>query len=185
MTAHKLATTRPAALTGRIGQGGENRIHDVALVQALLGMRRDKRSRTYLSGDHVTGKYDRDTAVALMRYRTDQRDMNIKQPLARSGPILNKLAQGQALAVLEGTALPYKLATLAEPGEIKGEAGKALSAERKVSLHETMKAFIQDWGIALDVEIKVAANNVPARSSETLEDYNSLPLVAHFTPRNL
>ena len=43
MTAPRLAATRPAALTGRVGQGGENRIHDVALVQALLGMRRDKR----------------------------------------------------------------------------------------------------------------------------------------------
>ncbi len=37
MTAPKLASTRPAALTGRVGQGGDNRIHDVALVQALLG----------------------------------------------------------------------------------------------------------------------------------------------------
>ena len=33
MTAPKLATTRPAALTGTIGQGGLNRPHDVALVQ--------------------------------------------------------------------------------------------------------------------------------------------------------
>jgi hypothetical protein len=37
MTAARLATTRVAALTGTIGQGGVNRIHDVALVQALLG----------------------------------------------------------------------------------------------------------------------------------------------------
>jgi len=33
MTTPKLAATRPAALTGRIGLNGENRIHDVALVQ--------------------------------------------------------------------------------------------------------------------------------------------------------
>ncbi len=77
MTAPRLATSRPAALTGRVGQGGDNRIHDVALVQALLGTRRDKSSRTYLRNNHVTGKYDRDTAEALMRYRMDQRDMNI------------------------------------------------------------------------------------------------------------
>jgi hypothetical protein len=37
----------------------------VALVQALLGVRRDKKSRMYLSGDHVTGKYDRATHDAL------------------------------------------------------------------------------------------------------------------------
>ncbi len=185
MTTPKLATTRPAALTGRVGQGGDNRIHDVALVQALLGARRDKRARTYLRDNHVTGKYDRDTAEALMRYRMDQRDMNIKQPLNRIGPMLNRLAQGQSLAVLEGTDLPYKLATLAEPGEIKGEAAKLLSAERKVELKEMMKEFISDWGIALDVEIKVAAANNPARTKEFLNDYNSLPLVAHFEPRNL
>jgi len=42
MTAPKLATSRPAALTGRVGQGGNNRVHDVALIQALLGARRAK-----------------------------------------------------------------------------------------------------------------------------------------------
>jgi hypothetical protein len=185
MTTPRLATTRPAALTGRVGQGGDNRIHDVALVQALLGMRRDKRSRPYLRNDHVTGKFDRDTADALMRYRMDQRDMNSKQPLNRIGPMLNRLAQGQALAVLEGTAIPYKLATLAEPGEIEGGIAELLSAERKVALKAVMKAFIQDWGIALDVEIKPATENLPARTSKFKIDFESLPLVAHFSPRNL
>jgi hypothetical protein len=45
MTAPRLAATRPAALTGRVGQGGDNRIHDVALVQALLGLKRAKGGR--------------------------------------------------------------------------------------------------------------------------------------------
>ncbi len=40
MTAPKLAISYPAALSGRVGQGGDNRVHDVALVQALLGLRR-------------------------------------------------------------------------------------------------------------------------------------------------
>jgi hypothetical protein len=86
--------------------------------------------------------------------------------------MLNRLAQGQSLAVLEGTAIPYKLATLAEPGEAKGEAAKLLSAERKVALKEVMKGFIQVRGIALDVEIKKAPGN----------DY---VLAAQFSPRNL
>ncbi len=120
MTAPKLALTRPAALTGRVGQGGDNRPHDVALVQALLGLKRAKGGRMYLSGDHVTGKYDRATAEALMRFRIDQRDGSIKQPLARSGPMLNRLAQGQSLAVLEGTATPYSYKSMAEPGPIRG-----------------------------------------------------------------
>ncbi len=144
MTAPKLAATRPAALTGTIGQGGFNRVHDVALVQALLGTKRAKGGRPYLRGDHVTGRYDRATADALLRFRMDQRDANIRQPLARSGPMLNRLAQGQALAVLEGTAIPYKLATLAEPGAIEGPVAALLSAERKVALKEVMKAFTQD-----------------------------------------
>ncbi len=185
MTAPKLATSTPAALTGRVGQGGDNRVHDVALVQALLGLKRAKGGRPYLRGDHVTGKYDRETAEALLRFRMDQRDGTIRQPLARSGPLLNRLAQGQSLAVLEGTAIPYKLATLAEPGAIEGGIAELLSAERKVALHGVMKTFTQDWGIALDVEVKVAANNLPPRTRELLGNYNSLPLVAHFSPRNL
>ncbi len=112
------ASTRPAALTGRDGLNGDNRIHDIALVQALLDLKRAEGGKMYLSGDHVTGKLDRDTAVALMQFRLDNGDKNVKSPLARSGPIFNKLAQGQALAVLEGSAPPFKLATLAEPGEI-------------------------------------------------------------------
>ncbi len=177
------ATSRPAALTGTIGQGGVNRVHDVALVQALLGAKRDRRSRPYLR-DHVTGQYDKFTAEALLRYRMDQRDTNIKRPFNRSGPMLNKLAQGLALAVPEGTAIPYKLATLAEPGPIEGPAAEHLSAARKVALKEMMKAFTQDWGIAFDVEIKPATESLPPRSKASWA-FNSLPLVAHFTPRNL
>ena len=133
----------------------------------------------------MTGKFDRVTAEALQLFCMDQRDGNMRQPLARSGPVFNKLARDQALAVLEGTAIPYKLATLAEPGEAKGEAAKLLSAERKVELKAVMKDFISDWGIALDVEIKVAANNLPDRTSKFKIDFESLPLVAHFTVRNL
>ncbi len=48
MTAPRLATTRPAALTGRVGQGGDNRVHDVALVQVLLGATRTRRADRYL-----------------------------------------------------------------------------------------------------------------------------------------
>ncbi|MEE8172174.1 MAG: hypothetical protein V3T62_04515, partial [Alphaproteobacteria bacterium] len=44
--------------------------------------------------------------------------------------------------------------------------------------------FISDWGIALDVEIKVATDNLPPRSKAKWL-HESLPLVAHFTPRNL
>ncbi len=144
MTAPKLATATPAALSGRVSQGGDNRVHDVALVQALLGLKRAKGGRTYLRGDHVTGKYDRATTEALLRFRMDQRDGNIRQPLARSGPILNRLAQGQSLAVLQGTAIPYKLATLAEPGPIEGGIAELLSAGRKVALKGVMKAFTED-----------------------------------------
>ena len=183
MTTPKFATTRPAALTRRVGQAGDNRVHDVTLVQARLGQKRDRKSNRPYLRNHVTGRYDKFTAEALMRFRMDQRDGNIRQPLARSGPTLNKLAQGQSLTVLEGTNIAYKLATLAEPGAIEGEAAKLLSAERKVELKAVMKDFISEWGIALDVEIKVATENLPPRS-EARWVFNSLPLVAHFTPRN-
>ncbi len=150
MTAPRLAITHPAALTGRVGQGGDNRPHDVALVQALLGATRAKGGRPYMAGN-VTGKYDKETAVALLRYRMDQRDGSIKQPLARSGPMLNRLAQGQALAVLVGTDMPYSYATMAEAGPIRGLKAKELSAERTTELMRVMKEFTQDWGIAFDV----------------------------------
>ncbi len=169
MTAPKLATSRPAALTGTIGQGGLNRVHDVALVQALLGAKRAKGGRPYLSGN-VTGGYDKETAVALLRFRIDQRDGSIKRPLARSGPMLNKLALGQSLAVLEGTATPYSYATMAEAGPIRGLKATDLSAERKVELMQVMRDMTRDWGIAFDVEITVAPGNTYA-------------LVARFSPR--
>jgi hypothetical protein len=156
----------------------------VALVQALLGLKRAKGGRMYLRDSHVTGKFDRATADALKQFRTEHRDTTINRPLARSGRMLNNLAMNQSLAVLEGTATPYKLATLAEPGEAKGETAKLLSAERKVELKAVMKDFILDWGIALDVEIKVAANNLPPRSNAS-SVFESLPLVAHFELRNL
>lgn len=181
MAKPKLATSRPAALTGTLGQGGVNRPHDVALVQALLGAKRDKRGRPYLR-ERVTGKYDRDTAEALLSYRMDQRDGNIKRPLNARGPMLNKLAQGQSLAVLEGTAMPYKIALPAEPGPIKGPAAKYLSAERKVALQEVMKAVARDWHIAFDVEIKAATGSARSIASAPFE---SRPLVAHFQARNL
>ena len=169
MTAPKLAISRPAALTGTIGQGGLNRVHDVALVQALLGAKRAKSGRPYLTGN-VTGKYDKETAVALLRFRMDQRDASIKRPLARSGPMLNKLAQGQAFAVLEGTATPYSYKTMAEPGPIRGLKAKELSADRQVELMQVMKEFTRDWGIAFDVEVTVAPGNTYA-------------LVVRFSPR--
>ena len=50
MTLPELSTTRPAALTGTISQGGLNRVHDVALVQALLGAKRAKGGRPYRPG---------------------------------------------------------------------------------------------------------------------------------------
>ena len=184
MTAPKLATTRPAALTGTIGQGGANRIHDVALVQALLGAKRDRKSNRPYLRDHVTGKYDRDTAEALVRYRMDQRDASIKRPFPPRGSLISKLAQGQSLSVLEGTNLPYTLTLPAEPGPIKGNAAEHLSAARKVTLQEVMKDFAKDWGIAFNVEIKPASDNLPPRS-EAKWVFESRPLVAHFTPRNL
>ncbi len=61
MTTPRLAISNPAALTFRVGQGGENNIHDVALVQALLGLKRAKSGRMYLRDNHVTGKFDRPT----------------------------------------------------------------------------------------------------------------------------
>ncbi len=176
MTAPKLAISRPAALTGTIGQGGLNRVHDVALVQALLGAKRAKSGRPYLTGN-VTGKYDKETAVALLRFRMDQRDASIKRPLARSGPLLNKLAQGQALAVLEGTATPYSYATMAEAGPIRGLKAKDLSAGRKVELMQVMRDVTRDWGIAFDVEITVAPFD-PAARSVASSVFDSRPLAA-------
>ncbi len=57
MTAPKLATTRPAALTGRVGQGRRRPHPRRDPGQALLGQKRDKSSRPYLR-KHLPGKYD-------------------------------------------------------------------------------------------------------------------------------
>ncbi len=97
--------------------------------------------------------------------------------------MLNKLAQGQSLAVLEGTATPYSYKTMAEPGSIRGLKAKKLSAERTTELMQVMKAFTRDWGIAFDVEVTVAPFDPGARSLARA-GFESRPLVARFTPRN-
>ncbi len=99
--------------------------------------------------------------------------------------MLNRLAQGQSLAVLVGTDMPYKIATMAEPGPIKGPGAALLSAERKVALMQVMKEFTRDWGIAFNVEIEGLTASAPKRTSELRKDFDSRPLVARFTPRNL
>ncbi len=99
--------------------------------------------------------------------------------------MLNRLARGQSLAVFVGTDMPYKIATMAEPGPIKGPAAALLSAERKVALMQVMKEFTSDWGIAFNVEIEVVTANAPKRTGELLKDFESRPLVARFSPRNL
>ena len=119
----------------------------------------------------MSGKYDRDTAEALLRFRMDQRDGTIRQPLARSGPILNRLAQGQALAVFEGTAIPYKLATLAEPGAIEGGIAELLSAERKVALHGG------------DEGLHPGLGHCPRRRDQGGDDQRPRPIIQ--TPRRL
>jgi hypothetical protein len=71
-----------------------------------------------------------------------------------------------------GALMPYGL-TLAEPGAIEGPIAQLLSAERKVALKEVKKAFIQDWGIALDVEIKVAMTNLWVHNGRTLSNISN------------
>jgi hypothetical protein len=83
-----------------------------------------------------------------------------------------ELAQGQALAVLEGTATPYAHALMAGPGVVKGLKAKDPGAGRKGELARIMWEIARDWGIALDAEVTRAPGNTHA-------------LVGRFTPRGL
>jgi len=93
--------------------------------------------------------------------------------------MLNRLAQGQSLAVLAGTDMPYKIATMAEPGPIKGPAAALLSAERKVALMQVMKEFTSDWGIAFNVEIEVVTANAPNNIRSSRRGTRSVSTALH------
>ena len=43
----KLIKSTPVSLSGTVGERGNNKIHDVAMVQALLSIKKDKRARVY------------------------------------------------------------------------------------------------------------------------------------------
>jgi len=45
------------ALSGSVGPRGQNRPADVALIQALLGLKRNRRGQAYLPG-RVNGRFD-------------------------------------------------------------------------------------------------------------------------------
>jgi len=57
-------------ITDSVGEGGTNKVHDVALVQAMLSVIKDAKGNTYL--DDYDGKYGHHTKAAIIKFQTDQ-----------------------------------------------------------------------------------------------------------------
>jgi len=59
-----------ADITDSVGEGGTNKVHDVALVQAMLSVIKDAKGNPYL--DDYDGKYGHGTKGAIVKFQTDQ-----------------------------------------------------------------------------------------------------------------
>ena len=167
----KLVKSTPVSLSGTVGERGNNKIHDVAMVQAMLSLKKIRGSTPYYVGK-VTGKYDQATAAALMAFRLDNGDKGAQRPLAARGPLTTKLAHGQNLAAAEGTAVVYFFKPMGGQGQIGGPAVRRLSQRGRSDLAKFMAAFSKETGIVFNV----AANNASG---------NKYALVGEFVPQNL
>ncbi len=168
----ELATANPPRLFAPVGPGARNEKQDVALVQALLRGRRDRRGRYYLASP-VTGMWDRQTAAALAQFFEDQgpgvpgRPSNPASTTRSLGPRdsnLAKLARGQSLAVLKGTASVYDYRHNAPAGKIGGVRLELLRREflgqdRHQKLARLLAELSRDYGMTFDAEVSVASLN--------------------------
>ncbi|NQV22671.1 MAG: hypothetical protein HQ511_14755 [Rhodospirillales bacterium] len=66
----KLATSKPAHITGNVGKMGMNRLHDVALIQALLANIKDKSFRPYFQGP-IDGRLSPLLEEATAKFQSD------------------------------------------------------------------------------------------------------------------
>jgi len=57
-------------ITDSVGEGGANKVHDVALVQAMLSVIKDAKNNAYLAD--YDGKYGHVTKAAIIKFQTDQ-----------------------------------------------------------------------------------------------------------------
>src|SRR5205823_12122160 len=63
-----------------VGEGATNRIHDVALVQAMLTVIKDAKNNAYL--DDYDGKYGPMTRKAIVNFQTDR---GLLKPILKPG----------------------------------------------------------------------------------------------------
>ena len=135
--------------------------------------------------------WDRQTAAALAQFFEDQRSGPTRRLPGRADPpgtpdatrrtlgprdnTLKVLANGQSLAVLKGTAVPYDYNPQAAAGTIRGLVGEFLPSrpplgDRPQALRQVLRELARDWGISFDVDLR------------TLPE-NALIVVAEFVPR--
>ena len=137
---------------------GQNRPADVALIQALLGLKRNRRGQAYLAG-RVNGRYDTQTAAALAQFRLDNNDPDPRRALPAHDAMLQRLAQGNRFAVVEGTTTPYKLNPSAGAGNVGGPKANGLTADGQRKLRQLLQEIGRDYGITFDVHVHAVPGN--------------------------
>jgi hypothetical protein len=83
-------------ITGSVGEGGTNKTHDVALVQAMLRIVKSKKGTPYLSGNY-DGTYGQQTKNAIIAFQADyaatmQVVAQVREQLGHMHAEVNKLA---------------------------------------------------------------------------------------------
>ena len=123
--------------------------------------------------------WDRQTAAALAQFFADQgpgvpgRPSNPASTTRTLGPRdsnLAKLAQGQSLAVLKGTASVYDYRHGSPGGRIAGPDAGRLSNRQRQMLAQLLDEISRDYGMTFDAEVGRAPRG-------------GLGLIAYFQPR--
>ncbi len=116
-------------ITDSVGEpGAANKVHDVALVQAMLRVVKNAKSSPYLAGEY-DGVYGGHTKTAIVDFQTDQK-LIVKDGteklgvVSKGGPTLAKLsalvpAQYQTLRIMENTKTVYLESSAADTATSK------------------------------------------------------------------
>jgi hypothetical protein len=144
-------TSMPPRLSGTVGKSAINRPHDVALVQALLGEVKE-RGRPLFKGQ-VSGRFDRDTEVALATLFKAANDRSPNQRLATGHPLLQKISQNHSLTVVEGTAAPYSMDRTARRPAIATRDQLIYSESEFNNLVGIAQSLAKEFGINFNIVI--------------------------------
>lgn len=168
------------ALTGAVGKSGQNRIHDVALLQAAMSALKGPDRRPLWSGpvDGAFGRHRQALEQAIMQFQR-AKGLRPNGRIDRSGLDAGKLEQALPASHRRMAAVPGTAAVFRASGAGPNVGAAARETERKAPLPHTeriaLAALLSDVGRLFGLGLTVTATRVSAdgRFRVTLRDPNT------------